>query len=71
MVLDRSRDEHDPLAQQPRLDVEAAFAPVGLFDDDGDELGGDILVVDHGRRVPLLWRSLHRRETAKVQAAEI
>src|SRR5690348_772428 len=52
MVLDRSRDEHDPLAQQPRINVEAALAPVGLFDDDGDELGGDILVVDHGRWVP-------------------
>jgi hypothetical protein len=26
MVLDLAGDEHDPLAQQPRIDVEAALA---------------------------------------------
>ena len=51
MVLDRARDEHDPLAQQPRIDVEAALAPVGLLDDDGNELRNNILMVDHGKRI--------------------
>src|SRR5215212_6644708 len=51
MVLDRAGDEDDPLAQQPRKDVEAALAPVGLLDDDWDELRSDILVVDHGGEI--------------------
>ena len=51
MVLDRAGDEDDPLAQQPRENVEAALAPVGLLDNDGDELRSDILVVNHGMRV--------------------
>ena len=45
VVLDRAGDEDDPLAQQPRVDVEAAFAPVGLLDDDRDELRNDVLVI--------------------------
>ena len=40
-------DEDDPLAQQPRIDVEAALAPVGLLDDDRNEAGDDVLMVDH------------------------
>ena len=36
MILDRTRDEDDPLAQQPRINIEAALAPVGLLDDDGN-----------------------------------
>jgi hypothetical protein len=48
MVLDRAGDEDDPLAQQPRIDVEAALAPVRLFDDDGNELRSDILVIHDG-----------------------
>ncbi len=48
MVLDRAGDEDDPLAQQPRINVEAALAPVGLFDDDGNELRDDVLVINHG-----------------------
>ncbi len=51
MVLDRPGDEHDPLAQQPRLDVEAALAPVGLLNDDGNELRDDVLMVGHGERI--------------------
>ena len=54
MVLDRAGDEDDPLAQQPRIDVEAALAPVGLLDDDGDELRDDVLMVDHGNADPLV-----------------
>jgi hypothetical protein len=38
MVLDRAGDEDDPLAKQARVDVETAFAAVGLLDDDRDEL---------------------------------
>ena len=71
MVLDRARDEDDPLAQQPRIDVEAALAPVGLLDDDGNELRNDVLMVDHGMADPLYaGASLHRRETRKVQGGE-
>ena len=51
MVLDRAGDEDDPLAQQPRINVEAALAPVGLFDDDGNELRNDVLVVNHGKQI--------------------
>ena len=43
MVLNRAGDEHDPLAQQPRVNVEAALAAVRLFDDDWDETGDDVL----------------------------
>jgi hypothetical protein len=49
MVLDAAGDEHDPLAQQPRLDVEAALAAVRLLDDDGDEAGENVWVIGHGR----------------------
>ena len=51
MVLDRAGDEDDPLAQQPRINVEAALAPVGLLDDDGNELRGDVLMVHGEMRV--------------------
>jgi hypothetical protein len=37
VVLDLAGHEHDPLAQQPRIDVEAALAAVRLLDDDGNE----------------------------------
>src|SRR5260221_10823060 len=68
MVLDRARDEDDPLAQQPRIDVEAALASARLFDDDGDELRDDIEMVGHGWHVPgRLLSGLHRREGRKVQ----
>ena len=52
MVLDRAGDEDDPLAQQPRIDVEAALAPVGLLDDDGNELRNDVLMINHGNADP-------------------
>ena len=48
MVLDRAGDEDDPLPQQPRINVEAALAPVRLLDDDGNEAGDDVLMV-HGK----------------------
>ena len=48
MVLDRAGDEDDAFAQQPRIDVEAALSPVRLFDDDGDELRNDVLVIITG-----------------------
>jgi hypothetical protein len=54
MVFDRTRDEDDPLAQQPRIDVEAALSPVRLLDDDGDELRNDVLMIDHWKWVLLL-----------------
>jgi hypothetical protein len=38
IVLDRARDEDDPLLEQARIDVIGALAPVGLFDHHGDEL---------------------------------
>src|SRR5665213_3452750 len=38
-VLDRAVDEDDPLAQQPREDVEGPLAAPRLFDDHGDETG--------------------------------
>ena len=54
MILDRAGDEHDPFPQQPRLDVEAALAPVGLLNDDGNELRNDVLMVNHGKRILVL-----------------
>jgi hypothetical protein len=48
VVFDRTSDENDALAQQPRLDVEAALAPVRLFDDNRNETGGDVLMI-HGK----------------------
>ena len=45
MVLDRAGNEHDPLAQQARVDVEAALAAVRLLDNDGNEAGGDVLMI--------------------------
>ena len=39
MVLDSAGHEDDPLAQQARINVEAALAAVGLLDDDGNEPG--------------------------------
>jgi len=44
-----------PFAQQPRINVEAALAPVGLLDDDGNELRNDVLVINHGKRILLMW----------------
>src|SRR6266550_6947315 len=71
MVLDRPGDEDDALAQQPRIDVEAAFAPVGLFDDDGDELRNDVLMVGHVNAIPwFAGGSLHRAERRQVQAGQ-
>ena len=55
-------DEDDPLAQQPRKDVEAALAPVGLLDDDGDELRNDVLMIGHVKLIPDDVALLHRRE---------
>jgi hypothetical protein len=37
LVVDRLADEHDPLAEEPRVDVVRALAAGGLLDDDGDE----------------------------------
>ncbi len=51
MVFDRTSDEDDPLAKQPRINVEAALAPVGLLDDDGNKLRNDVLMVDHEKRI--------------------
>ena len=34
-----------------RVDVEAALAPVRLFDDDGNELRDDVLMIKHGERI--------------------
>ena len=65
MVLDRAGDEDDPLAQQPRENVEAALAPVGLLDDDGDELRNDVLVIGHGKWVLCCCGRLHRAEAAQ------
>src|SRR5206468_4406065 len=56
MILDRAGDEDDPFTQQPRKDVEAALAPVGLFDDDWNELRNDVLVVNHVNAIPLWLR---------------
>jgi hypothetical protein len=39
VILDLARHEHDPLPQQPRVDVEAALAAIRLLDDDGNEAG--------------------------------
>jgi hypothetical protein len=35
VILDAAGDEDDPLAQKPRIDVEAALAAVRLFNDHG------------------------------------
>jgi hypothetical protein len=70
VVLDRAGDEDDAFAQQPRIDVEAALAPVGLLDDDGDELCNDVLMVDLWKWVLFCWCSLHRREPRKVQGSK-
>ena len=64
MVLDRAGDEDDPLAQQPRINVEAALAPVRLLDDDGDEAGNDVLMV-HGKCGSLL---IVRPTSARIAA---
>src|SRR3546814_13331169 len=37
LVLDAAGHEHDPLAQQPRKDVEAALAAIRLLDHDRHE----------------------------------
>ena len=52
MVLDPAGDEHDPLAQQPRIDVEAALAAVRLLDDDGHEPVDDVQMIHGGESVP-------------------
>jgi len=51
MVLDPAGDEHDPLPEQPRIDVEAALAAVRLLDDDRHELVGDVFMVHDGGRI--------------------
>jgi hypothetical protein len=51
VVLDRPGDEDDALAKQPGINVEAAFAPVRLLDDDWDELRDDVLMINHGKRI--------------------
>jgi hypothetical protein len=51
MVLDRPRDEDDPFAKQPGINVETALAPVGLLDNDGNELRNDVLMINHGWRI--------------------
>ena len=48
LILDAADDEHDPFAQQPRINVEAAFATARLFDDDGDEAADN---------VGMIWRA--------------
>ena len=55
MILDRARDEDDPLAQQPGVNIEAALAPVGLLDDDGNELRNDVLMIKHEMRILFSW----------------
>jgi hypothetical protein len=40
VVVDGLADEHDPLAQQPRVDVEGALPPGGLLEHHGDQRGG-------------------------------
>ena len=57
MVLDRAGDEDDPLAQQPRVNVEAALAAVRLLDDDRNEAGDDVLMVHKNARSFVVWRS--------------
>src|SRR3546814_7467890 len=37
LVLDRSRHEHDPFAQQTRKNVEAPLSAVRLLNDDGNK----------------------------------
>ncbi len=37
-VVDRRPEEHDPLLEQARVDVERALAAAGLLDDDGNEV---------------------------------
>src|SRR4051812_2504650 len=69
MVLDRPRYKDDALAQQPRINVEAALAPVGLLDDDGDELRDDILMVNHVSAILGCGGSLHRADRGEGQAA--
>jgi hypothetical protein len=51
MVLHAAGDEHDPLAQQARIDVERPFAPIRLLDDDGNEAADDVGVIGvcHGK----------------------
>jgi len=70
MVLDRAGDEHDPLAQQAGIDVEAALAPVGLLDDDGDELRNDVLMVDQGKRILCCGAPYIGANSARFKAAK-
>src|SRR5215210_6825849 len=56
MVLDRPSHKDDPFPQQPRKNVEAALAPVRLFDDDGDEAGNDVLMVHEKCGSLFAWR---------------
>ena len=47
MVLDLAGDEHDPLAQQAAVNVEATLSAVRLLDDNRHEPSGDVGVVGH------------------------
>jgi LemA protein len=69
VILDLAGDEHDPLAQQPRIDVEAALAAIRLLDHDRNESGGNILMIHVGDAS--CWSVVpvqHRPIPAKVQA---
>jgi hypothetical protein len=45
MVFHLAVHEHDAITQQPRINVEAAFAAVRAFDDNGNQAGNRI---EHG-----------------------
>jgi hypothetical protein len=36
-VVDGGAQEHDPVLEQPGVDVEGSLAPAGLLDDDGNQ----------------------------------
>jgi hypothetical protein len=46
-VVDRTDQEDDPFAEQPREDVPAALAAIGLFDHLGDDRHGGFKGVSH------------------------
>src|SRR3546814_11854495 len=66
VIFDLTGDEHDPLAQQAREDVERALSAARLFDNHGNERG--VRQVDH--RIKLsIGRPSKSGETAMVSIA--
>src|SRR3546814_6919574 len=66
VIFDLTGDEHDPLAQQAREDVERALSAARLFDNHGNERG--VRQVDHRIKLSIGRPSRSEEHTSELQS---